>query len=172
MESQGSGFTSTMRWIHKALAALLFVSLVGCDHATKMMAKSTFEGAAPLSLVRGVLDLTYTENRGVAFSLLANAPEQLTRPLLVLSNLVVLLLLYFIGRRSGWTSIVDRIAFVLVAAGAIGNALDRAVRGYVIDFLHLHYWPVFNVADVLIVVGYAVFFIAHWRRKPHDEAAA
>jgi lipoprotein signal peptidase len=41
----------------------------------------------------------------------------------------------------------------LVAGGAAGNLLDRAVRGYVVDFIHVHGWPIFNVADVAIAAG-------------------
>ena len=45
------------------------------------------------------------------------------------------------------------IGYVMIAAGAVGNLVDRVARGYVVDFVHLAHWPVFNVADVLIAVG-------------------
>ena len=51
---------------------------------------------------------------------------------------------------------VRRLALVLVTAGAIGNYLDRLVRGYVVDFVYIHHWPVFNVADVYITAGYVL----------------
>jgi len=146
------------------LAALLLLSLIGCDHASKHVAKAVFEGEAPMALIAGVLDLTYAENRGIAFSLLADLPESVSRPLLVTLNLVAVAALFWLGHRAGWRSMWDRLAFVLVAAGALGNAADRALRGYVIDFVHLHHWPVFNIADVLIVTGYGVFAIGHFRR--------
>jgi signal peptidase II len=60
------------------------------------------------------------------------------------------------------------VALVLVTAGAVGNYLDRIVRGYVVDFVHLKHWPVFNVADVYITAGYAVFgwvLLTQWRRR-------
>jgi signal peptidase II len=56
------------------------------------------------------------------------------------------------GRVSGWA----RAGLLLVLAGAIGNYADRLWRGYVVDFIHVPHWPVFNVADVLIVVGGAL----------------
>lgn len=159
-----------MRVLKKALAVLFFLSLIGCDHASKHMAKTVFEGQQPLSLISGVLDLTYAENRGIAFSLLTDLPNDVSRPLLVVMNLLAVAALFWLGHRSGWRSKLDRLAFLLVAAGALGNAADRAVRGYVIDFVHLHHWPVFNVADVLIVVGYGVFAVGHWKRvRPRAE---
>ena len=161
-----------MRILKKVLAVLFLLSLIGCDHASKHVAKSVFEGQQPMSLISGVLDLTYSENRGIAFSLLAELPHDVSRPLLVVVNLLAVALLFWLGHRSGWRGKLDRLAFLLVAAGALGNAADRAMRGYVIDFVHLHHWPVFNIADVLIVVGYGVFAISHWRRsRPPIESA-
>ena len=70
----------------------------------------------------------------------------MTGTLAVLGLLAVLLL-----RRSG--SHVGRAAILLVTAGAAGNVLDRIARGYVVDFVHVPHWPVFNVADAYVTVG-------------------
>jgi signal peptidase II len=51
-----------------------------------------------------------------------------------------------------WT----RAALLLISAGALGNYLDRLWRGYVVDFVHVSYWPVFNVADAYVVAGAAL----------------
>jgi signal peptidase II len=55
-------------------------------------------------------------------------------------------------------------------AGAIGNVLDRAARGHVIDFIHVRFWPVFNVADVLVVVGVGVLLLAAARSRAAPPA--
>jgi signal peptidase II len=63
-------------------------------------------------------------------------------------------------------------ALVLVTAGAVGNYLDRVIRGYVVDFVHLKYWPVFNVADVYITVGFIFWvgaYLVNRRRDPTAE---
>jgi signal peptidase II len=161
-----------MQTLKKALGVLFLLSLIGCDHASKHVAKTVFEGQPPMSLISGVLDLTYTENRGIAFSLLTELPDGLSRPLLVSLNLIAVAALFWLGRRSGWRAPLDKIAFVIVAAGALGNAFDRAIRGYVVDFVHLHHWPVFNIADVFIVVGYGLFAISHFRRVRPAPASA
>jgi signal peptidase II len=59
-----------------------------------------------------------------------------------------------------------RLGFTLALAGALGNVLDRLARGYVIDFIHLTHWPVFNVADVLVVVGIVVMVRGFTRIRP------
>ena len=60
----------------------------------------------------------------------------------------------------------ERAAYALLLGGALGNMLDRLARGYVVDFIHLHHWPVFNVADVLIVIGAALLLLGHWQAGP------
>ena len=57
-------------------------------------------------------------------------------------------------------------------AGAFGNALDRARRGYVVDFIEIHRWPIFNVADVAIVVGVVLLGIIMLRRARAEGARA
>ena len=71
------------------------------------------------------------------------------------------------------------LAFALTLAGAVGNALDRVTRGFVVDFVHLHAgrfeWPVFNLADVFVVAGAGLFAVAALasgtakRREPRVE---
>ena len=158
----------TVRSLKTWLGLAAFLLLVGCDHATKHVAKSALEGQAAVPLVSGVLDLTYTENRGIAFSLLNGVPHDIGRPLLAGLGFAAVLMLAIAAWRAGWNTKMDVAAFALLGGGAVGNQLDRVLRGYVIDFIHLYYWPVFNVADVLIVAGYVLFFWARWKhgRKP------
>ena len=58
------------------------------------------------------------------------------------------------------------IGFSLVLAGALGNVIDRIDRGYVIDFIHLSYWPIFNVADVCVVFGLIALGLSRSRTRP------
>jgi signal peptidase II len=78
--------------------------------------------------------------------------------LVVLGALAVVALVALLMRRRPRPRVVEA-ALVLVTAGAIGNYLDRLTRGYVIDFVHLHHWPVFNVADVYVTGGAALLAV-------------
>src|SRR5262249_28318762 len=73
-----------------AMARLVLVGLmtllVGCDHATKFVAKSQLEGQHPRELIRGALDLQYVENTDVAFNLLRWVPEKTRAPILMVSG--------------------------------------------------------------------------------------
>ena len=61
---------------------------------------------------------------------------------------------------------MTQIALATILAGALGNLLDRVARGYVVDFIHVRGWPVFNVADVAVVVGVILLGVAHLKRTP------
>jgi signal peptidase II len=147
---------------HGVLALFACVAgLVGCDHATKLAAESTLRGRGAVEVVPGVLDLSYAENRDVAFNGLSRLSLHPPSLLLVAFSLAVTAVVVglWVRRRHGaWP---QHAGFAMVVAGALGNAIDRAVRGHVVDFVHLRFWPVFNVADVLVVAGVALLVIGH-----------
>jgi len=113
----------------------------------------------------GFVHLTYTTNTGGAFGLFPN--QSLT--LIIASFLAVGVLLLFYGSRARHNPWV-RLSIGLQLGGAIGNLTDRLVRGYVVDFMHVGPWPVFNLADSAIVVGLillmAIFLTDTGRPKP------
>jgi signal peptidase II len=141
--------TATARLALFGLLALL----VGCDHATKFVAKSQLEGERPHQLIRGVLDLDYTENRDVGFNLLRGIPEGPRAKVLLVAGALALLALGATLVRRAPRAPLTRAALLLLTAGAAGNYVDRLARGYVVDFVYLHHWPVFNVADVYVTAG-------------------
>lgn len=133
---------------------LLTVSLFGCDHATKLAAESTLSQGRVVGLVSGVLELRYAANDDTAFSLLrsfgiARTPSLLLAP--AAFALLGMVAMWIASRKRA--SRLQHVAFALVVGGALGNVVDRAMRGYVVDFIHLTRWPVFNVADVAVVAG-------------------
>jgi len=134
---------------------------VGCDHATKHLATQALRGSEAVALVPGVLDLHYAENRDVGFHLLRAIPEGPRQVVILTFGVfaVALLLGLFFRRRGVW----QQVGLAMLTCGALGNLLDRLFRGYVVDFIHVHHWPVFNVADVCIVAG-AALLVAGIRR--------
>lgn len=133
----------------------IFVSLatVSCDQSTKLFAIENLQHA-PHTIFPG-FRLTYTENRDMAFGLLSALLSEEARLwiLTVVKALAVVFSVgFFIARRKISTH-VERLGVALVIAGAAGNLIDRIRLGYVVDFLQMPYWPVFNVADVAIIAG-------------------
>jgi signal peptidase II len=165
----------------------LAVGLFGCDHATKIAAKATLEGAGPIpiapSLLRGAVELRYAANDDVAFSVFHRFGHPPSAALLVaLSALafVGIVVMAFLrsrvrrrlaggdGRPSEPPSTEERVTqagLALVIGGAFGNVVDRLLRGYVVDFIHVKGWPIFNVADIAVVVGVGLMLLARVYRR-------
>ena len=144
---------------------IVLTLLVGCDHATKFAAKVELDGQAPRSLIHGLLGLRYTENTDVAFNLLRAVPERVRAPMLVIAGVAAMLALlgFLLLRRSNLG--VARVALLLMTAGAVGNVLDRVLRGYVVDFVQIPHWPIFNVADIYVTAGAILLGWTSFRRR-------
>jgi len=134
-----------------ALDAVIAFVLLSLDQFTKYLAISHLKGQPAIVLIDDVLELSYVENRGVAFSLFQNRNTWF----IVLGFIILALLLYVITRIPADRKY--RIAHILMAvliAGALGNLIDRLRHGFVVDFISfvLIHFPVFNVADCYLVV--------------------
>jgi signal peptidase II len=130
--------------------------LLGCDHATKLAAEHELGAGRVVTVVPSVLELRYARNPDVAFSALSQ--WELPHKEGALLALAIAVLAFTIGmwirhRRHHETWNLGDAGYALVVAGALGNVLDRILRGYVVDFIHLAHWPIFNVADACIVFG-------------------
>jgi len=112
----------------------------------------------------------YTQNRGAAWGFLARAGEQFRVPFFYLVSVAAVIFIFTYYRKLSVQQRYLQFALALVLGGAIGNALDRILRGYVIDFIDWHlndpgwrnpsvHWPTFNVADAGISVGLALLLL-------------
>ena len=148
------------RLASRVLIFVLLLLLVSCDHATKGVAKAELETRGAREVIDGLVSLRYVENTDVAFNLLRWVPETIRSPALLVTGAVAVVALGFVLLRARGAACLPLVALLLVTAGAVGNYLDRVFRGYVVDFVHLKHWPVFNVADVYVTVGFAI--LAAW----------
>jgi signal peptidase II len=149
---------------------LLVFGLVGCDHATKAAAVSQLASAPPVEIVPGVLDLSYVENRDMAFGLLRWIPPTARRIFLLATGFGLIAGFSWILLRRR-PSRVEALGYATALAGGLGNHADRLFRGHVVDFIHLHHWPVFNVADACLIAGCALILLGSWRAaRPLDSS--
>lgn len=126
--------------------------LLGIDQFTKLWAVSQLHQAdRVIPVIDGVFELNYTENPGVAFSMLEGQRWIFVPVTLLISAVLVVMMLRSPLRRYKMFGVVS----VLILSGAIGNLIDRIVYGYVIDFLYFSLidFPIFNFADCCVVVG-------------------
>ena len=136
--------------LKEKLAAIIgLLLLLIFDQWTKLAAIAHLKGQADIEIIPGVFSLHYLENHGAAFGILRD--QQWIFLLLAAIFLVAAVILYI---RIPFTArmIPLRVITVFIAAGAVGNMIDRMFRHYVVDFLYfsLINFPVFNVADIYI----------------------
>ena len=145
---------------------LLCLALVIFDQLTKQIVVSLFALGESM-VINSFVSWTYIQNTGAAFSFLSGGGGILKAFLLAVSLFVSAMLMVWIHK----TPAIRRqrlFGQFILLSGALGNLLDRAQYGYVIDFIDVHYqnyyWPVFNVADSLIFIG--VILLLFERRQP------
>ena len=137
---------------------IFFALLIAADQLTKRLAYQKLRGQEDFIFIDGVFQLHYLENRGAAFSMFQDA-----RLLFVLATVimlvVVLYLLMKVPPRKRY--LIWHITLTMIAAGGIGNLIDRLRLTYVVDFLYFSLidFPVFNVADICVTVGVGLLVI-------------
>jgi signal peptidase II len=149
---------------------LLAGAVVALDQATKAVALDHLVHGVPVRVVDRLIDLTLVMNPGLAFGLLGGVPSP-WRWVVALLSIVALLVLARVALRvlpaSGWPG---HLAIGLIFGGAVGNLIDRARWGAVVDFIDVHWrgyhWPAFNVADSAITVGVVVLALRLLRKDP------
>jgi signal peptidase II len=102
----------------------------------------------PLAFLEPIFRFTHVHNTGAAFGLFPEGGSFF----LVIAVIVATFIIYYYRQLPAGAWLV-RLALGLQLGGALGNVIDRLHRGYVVDFMHLEHWPVFNVADSCIVLG-------------------
>jgi signal peptidase II len=159
------------------LLVLLFTLLftVGCDQATKQIAREQLPRGESITLWDDTVRLHYSENTGAFLSAGSQLGEPLRFLIFTVGVAVILIALAFYLLAARDLSIWPTLAMALVVGGGLGNLLDRLTRdGAVVDFLNVGIGPlrtgIFNVADVFIVAG--VLFLFLWSLvSPRDDGA-
>lgn len=149
--------------IGRRVYLLLTGAVIVLDQLTKRLIARAIELHDSHEIVPGLASLTHVRNRGAAFGFLSNADLPYQSLLFSLLSLVALLAIavyaFKLPASQKWT----QVALALIMGGAVGNLADRALRGFVIDFVdvywHAHHWPAFNVADSCISIGVVMLIL-------------
>lgn len=136
----------------RLLMILVALGVIVVDQITKMWAVAELMGQPSIEVIGSIFRLTYVENTGAAFGLGAGMAWLFT-----LAAIAVTVVILRVSRNLGSTAWAITLGGLM--GGALGNAIDRLTRepgwgrGYVVDFFQLPYWPVFNIADIAVVVS-------------------
>ncbi len=152
----------------RAREVIFGATLIGvliADQVTKALVRANMVVGASVPFLDGFMSLTHVRNAGAAFGLF---PGRL--PVFIATAVVVLGGIAWIWWRLKPRSTWVVIALGLVAGGATGNLIDRAIAGRVTDFFDVGWWPVFNIADIALDVGVAVLLV--WLLFSGEETGA
>ncbi len=144
---------ATRSW---GLAAALCATVVAADQGAKALAEAHLTPGQSVDVL-GPIKLTLSYNSGVAFGLAGGGGTVLA--LFGVAALVAIGILFARdpGRPGLW------VAVGLLAGGALGNLIDRVLEGAVTDYIDILSWPAFNIADVAVTVGVALFALSFVR---------
>ena len=148
---------------------IISAAVVVLDQLTKLVIQNVLAGM-PFIEVTSFFQLVLAHNKGAAFSFLSDQSgwqRGLFISIAVFASVFIVLLL-----RRHREEVLFSLALSLILGGAIGNLIDRALIGAVVDFLYFHageyYWPAFNVADMAISCGAALMIWDAFRKKPRE----
>lgn len=135
------------------LKLIFFLSLIFLDQIVKyFVLKLSVNGTKRFGLIKNFLDISYTENYGVAFGIFKNL-NKVTITILVLL-IFFAFSFYFLKNKKSLKNKNIRLFSLFITAGGISNLLDRLTRGYVVDYIELKIFPpIFNLADIYITLG-------------------
>jgi signal peptidase II len=132
-------------------------TIVVLDQLTKFLIKATIPLYSKREVIPNLLDFTHVQNTGAAFGLLNAAEFPFKSVVMIGIAAVALMAIAIYARQLGVDEKLSRYGLILILGGAFGNLLDRAIAGYVVDFVdvywgEIHFWA-FNVADAAISIG-------------------
>ncbi len=147
------------------LPVLVGVGMFVIDRLTKALVSATMKLGQSIPVIENIFHITFKTNDGAAFSILSGRVSFL----IIATLLIIGALVAFILVKKPQSKIFG-IAVSLIISGAVGNLVDRIVLGHVIDFLDARFinFPIFNVADICVVIGAALFCIYIFRSTDFD----
>lgn len=147
---------------------ILGVIFLIIDQTSKLLVIKLLNPGDSITIIKNFFYIKYTNNTGAAFSILLGKRIFL----IVVAILIIGILLYYI-KKNKVDGKLNIIAFSLIIGGSLGNLIDRIVRGYVVDFISIklgsYNFPIFNVADTLIVVGVFLLLIGNTGGNKNDN---
>lgn len=172
MKSQSSTFGSNIGFL-----ILLVITIAGLDQISKILVVRYLAEGELIPILPNIFNLTLTYNRGAAFGFLGAIESDLLRNSLLWSAtifaVIAVIYMFFYEYKSNG---IARFGLALVMGGAVGNCIDRASLGKVVDFLDFYYksyhWPAFNLADSAICVGVGVLLFFPGKSKKSNKNQA
>lgn len=128
------------------------------DQLSKYFIVNNLLPGQSIPIIRGFFHFTHTQNIGAAFGILPG--RHLLFVIITIISIVLVLIYYF---RFKERRIILQVALGLQVGGAVSNLIDRIFKGGVTDFIDFRWWPIFNLADVAIIIGAILLIYVFWK---------
>jgi len=142
------------KFLMNFLFVLSSVIIITIDQVTKYLVNTKISLNSSLEIIPGIIFISHVKNSGAAFGVFQNRTN-----ILIIISVIAIILIIILKIKLNLDSIFYNISLGFILGGAIGNLIDRIIFGEVIDFLHLRYFAVFNVADSFICIGFGIVII-------------
>lgn len=133
------------------------------DQITKYLIRSSMKIFDSIIIIKDIFKIIYIENTGISFGLLGGAENPIKRWTLVAIVSIAAIMITFYWILNMNKNFLFNLSCGFIVGGAIGNLIDRILKGSVTDFIEIGYkeitWPVFNMADTFVSLGVFFFMI-------------
>ncbi|MGM9881339.1 MAG: signal peptidase II [Bacilli bacterium] len=147
---------------------ILSIVLTIIDQLSKFIVIKALNVNHSIEVIKNFFYLTYTHNKGAAFSILTGK-----RIFLVIIAIIIIAAIIYYLKKNTPNNSLSKIAFSLVIGGSLGNLIDRILRGYVIDFIDVkifgYDFPIFNLADTFITIGIFILILFSLRKEKGND---
>ena len=167
---------SSSKTLAGALPRLLAVvtAVIALDQWTKLLAVDALVLGEPSPVVSGLLNFTLVRNSGMAFGLLSRSDLPYKALLVTALSIAAMAAVTYYALTAPAREWLTRLGLSFILGGAVGNVIDRARLGYVVDFVDVYYgdahWPAFNVADSFICIGVGLLILESLRSREPEPA--
>lgn len=145
---------------------IIIIVAVLLDQIVKYMIRTNMDLYESIPIIGGVFHITYIQNTGAAFSMFSGHTGILAL-VTVIITIGILVYLFKLRKDGHWALMLS---LSLIVAGGLGNIVDRVSLKYVVDFLDLRIWPIFNLADVYVCCGCGLLVVYVFFVEPRLNA--
>ena len=142
------------KFLMNFLFVLSSIIIITIDQVTKYLVNTKISLNTSIEIIPGIIFISHVKNSGAAFGVFQNRTN-----ILIIISVIAIILIIILKIKLNLDSIFYNISLGFILGGAIGNLIDRIIFGEVVDFLHLRYFAVFNVADSFICIGFGIVII-------------
>lgn len=135
------------------------LTIVFFDQLTKFYIRENFGLNESAPIIKNIFHFTYITNTGSAFGLFKGF-----NLFFIFFSIIVIIVIFYYLRKIKENEKALQFSVGLLLGGTIGNLIDRLLHGYVIDFIDLRIWPVFNIADSAVTISIILLIILLWRK--------